>query len=1124
MSTPRGAVNVFSMAGDYYFCETINIIGVEELLRPCGTPSARSVRLMGRGRFNSSALSGSPHWVECVIKRSKVAGHGCSLKVETAKYAWLQGRAKKLFPESRNSVPNSVIWGKTVPAVLHWYYSHRVGDLQYMVLEDHYRDIRALLHDTPSDHRWANYRTLQGMLKALKALHSLGMVHGNIAPENIVYRVNANYECVVKFCDLKYAFIPGHSGRTVGQSMLLPVPTDSSYVPYHAFGSAVARQTVPATADIDMFALALVMWQVLQRSLSPLLNVRSEFYGKHNREAATTWIVRTVQSSCHTESCAHFKVFLSAIFRCSCTGRVKQATFDALLRSLSGLEPTNESLVEIRAIRAGVNRVESKVNTIDCKVESINSKLDGVVQTIDGNFRVLNDSVSTYARAVAMYGLRNEAALASMHTAINDAAHDILAATSLLGSTCSDMEAIIRGSMTNIQRALDLHDQQSLQEYADLRVAVRLCCANIESAIQQHDRVTQAEMVQISMNVQNNLNSTLAGIQDVFAAVKKSSAAQEQSYKAISVTLRSLITDEDSVPSFFVLLPELPESLLSIANPMRAVREKFRLYFVCEHTRQIVCGPRHVGYVINNLRDWVVEAAPYAQAVLVLVSIGLLASGIPLPLGHLCHIPDKFRRHAKYLRAAYNHIEEAKKTDAFGLIMHQLESLAVLDEADLKPDHLDKAMGSNLIKMLVESKVIRNLRRTSGVTLVRCAVTGHAAWVRHHPVTIQAWQDAWLERLAGQLDDLVGSLMNCAIAVAKALQYDLMFTTDFSVVSLRIDQLIASASALSGLPPPSDRTGIVRCLRDLCACVELCARSPAPRSVELALECYLARQKSLEGDLESQLTTIECKDGRHLPRATTEAFTALSSGLKCLVDQLTRFMADIACLRKMVAPVAAVCGANDVLAQCVIRMTDRNKERGCPQLLVLLPCIPSDWGGPDKPLLLQKRQCRLFFMCSQSKLLLPCGVNGGGHYITIDTDGVYKLKHLLRVSLIVLTSALERQDCDALPTSFLGAKLNTKELQLKYLYSALDLVTSRRSTTEQSYLLKDVCKSFTTRWNGMDPTRCLDVEKLSGRLDAAYKRLEDLLQLHNLPKERCSEWGMRPSGYLWIADSDLVPP
>jgi serine/threonine protein kinase len=331
----------------------------------------------------------------------------------------------------------------------------------------------------------------------------------------------------------------------------------------------------------------------------------------------------------------------------------------------------------------------------------------------------------------------------------------------------------------------------------------------------------------------------------------------------------------------------------------------------------------------------------------------------------------------------------------------------------------------------------------------------------------------------------VETVVKSAIMVLRAAQQELIFSSPFPQLDM-FSPLI-----------PAYRTGVVddggEYLRDVVKVLRIW-RFCSPT------------YDSLLGALARNVRTQCCEPSED---ALGESGIAVSTALRRLDQELRRLFDDARCLRKLRVHTGVALASDPGLRNCLLSLM---RKRDCPQLPVLLPCVPDDWDGLPLPLRLQKNRFRLFFLCSHSKLPIPCGFDGAGHYITADVPSVHKVMPAVRISLWILTSVLKRPECDALPTVFFGAKLNTKQLQLQYLNAVLDLMAKPVSVAECTYILDAVPESGAVSHSA--------AKTLMSRANEAYAELLVLLRRHDLLRDKCTEWGMRQVGPLWIADAD----
>jgi hypothetical protein len=1074
----------------------VPIGNLQELLRPCSWTSERSPRPLLRGQVVEHGLTGVPRRTSCVIKLMRAVDSHCTdaLKGENDKHNWLQERALR---KGKVMLQESLTFTKSVPGCIHWYYFHNANNLSYAVVEDHYRDVRALLYDTPGDTRRADYRVLTGMLKALQSLHSINAIHGHIRPENILYRVDGEYDCEVKFCDLRFACPPG-------EDILMPPPVDCCYLPFNIFHAACAKKPVKAAAGMDVFAIAVVMWQILQRSSTSFLTENSDFYGEKSSAAPADWIMNKVNSYSRPDSYVHFLGLLNEMFAHSNAVDVRDVPYTTFLRLLKDLEPVDKVLAELRLLRTVMDRVEKKVDT--------------VLQTVEVKFGELQSNLRTCARAAASSGARNAETLEKISTSMSNAAHDLSAAMSTGTATSEQIQRSILSSLEEIKTGLGSHALDSSVDHADLLQQFKQGVLEITdqvNGIRGEGSTALGELLKIGASLLKSSNNIQLELIQTHADLKAIEVAQERGRKATCVTMHSLLTGEQAIPTLFVLLPELSDAWADNVSPMRFVRNRYRLYFVCEHTHQIVCGPDREGFLVEHLQNWVVEAAPYVQTALIAVSVALLACGIPVPFASWCKIPKVVTSQAKYLCAAFAFAEDAEGSTAGAFTAEHLAAMGDLSESDLRCGYQDRARASEIVQKLMAGHT--GWRSTCGLVLVSCETTGHSAWVLDLPITKQAWRDAWPQRLTDQIDALVYSLLRGILAIAKVLQYDLLLS---DAVKLRVDNLTdavrTAQQRLTAQPGPPQLlqtaeggyARIEQCFAGLISEVAGCVQGVPSGPLTRSSLWFNEQVEELRGELIGRLEFIRLRASSRHADALQKVIALMSTALARLENELVRCVNEARCLRELHIPTTAAIAGFQPLFKCVALVTDPGRQRDCPQLPLLLPRVGDDWEGPLQPFRLQKNKCRLLFLCSHTKLPVPCGLDGWGHYITADATSRDKLMPLMEISLLVLKGVLVRPECTALPPALIDARLDTKELQVKYLDAVLELMIRPEHVPVRSYFAPNAPKYDATKLNpGL----------LVSRADGAYAELRILLQRHNL---RSSDWGMRRYGNLWITDSD----
>jgi hypothetical protein len=239
---------------------------------------------------------------------------------------------------------------------------------------------------------------------------------------------------------------------------------------------------------------------------------------------------------------------------------------------------------------------------------------------------------------------------------------------------------------------------------------------------------------------------------------------------ALNNMVQTLISGTHTIPTLAIVLPEVSHSWESVTQPTRLLRNHFRLYFLCSHTKQIApCGPEGKGYKIEVTKLWVQDAAPVLRVGLVLVKVALLASGLPLPVPDLCSALADATKHCKYLDTALQLVTHPPDDDlksAEHVMKSALETAEAYDVNNLVTEH---SVANEGCKLQLEERyrkayeTIRevlvaqghNIALTCGLRQVTCSRTGRTAWVLDNDATERAWRgDALLTTVAP--DDVDG--------------------------------------------------------------------------------------------------------------------------------------------------------------------------------------------------------------------------------------------------------------------------------------------------------------------------------------------------------------------------------
>jgi serine/threonine protein kinase len=209
-----------------------------------------------RGEFRTVDRAGTTHTYRCLIKCAAQAGHDepateyvHHLRGEHAMYQEVERLAAEV--------------GTVGTGCVRCYSLDPAG--RYMVLQEFGKDLRALL----SPNLRSPELVMEGIVPAVQALHALGIMHGDIKPENLLVQFTEHGYYIVKLCDLDCA-------RKVGEECEAAGLGTKHYLAPEVRAAASVKGKLHASTAVDMFALGLVLWQVMKRSPSAALHGHDE--------------------------------------------------------------------------------------------------------------------------------------------------------------------------------------------------------------------------------------------------------------------------------------------------------------------------------------------------------------------------------------------------------------------------------------------------------------------------------------------------------------------------------------------------------------------------------------------------------------------------------------------------------------------------------------------------------------------------------------------------------------------------------------------------------------------------------------------------------------------------------
>ena len=244
----------------------------------------------------------------------------------------------------------------------------------------------------------------------------------------------------------------------------------------------------------------------------------------------------------------------------------------------------------------------------------------------------------------------------------------------------------------------------------------------------------------------------IAGVVASIAALR----GMPRMMKEMQGEMVTLLKGTHRIPTLVVVLPDVHISMFSKANPMRLFTDRYRMFFICSHTRQLVpCGRNGDGIILTKCKASLKAAAPLLKVGLICLKLGLLAGGVPLPLsigGISKLLSDDGELCQQYLGSAVGLLGEALKSAGDDVLssellldglQQKLNQATAENEAALAALHgtLD-AEGTRKtyesLKQLFKDKGI-DVVRDSGLRQVICE--GKVAWVLDKDEVEQGWKE-----------------------------------------------------------------------------------------------------------------------------------------------------------------------------------------------------------------------------------------------------------------------------------------------------------------------------------------------------------------------------------------------
>jgi serine/threonine protein kinase/GTPase SAR1 family protein len=704
-----------------YKCNSVEISILASQVSQFGLEQARVLK----GEF----LDARNHATPCIVKRSVTADEVVALQREI-------NILQKLHQ---------------FPAVVEAYYFSPALPSPYFVLENFGDDLLKVL--TPTTPRQTCEMIAQKLIQCVTSLHSKRIMHGDLKPQNILYRMTSQ-DIEVKLCDLD-------SAATIDEEVFPFVNNCFKYTPGFECPEFVlghnhsARPGVlKASASLDYFTLGLVLCQLFNGQRNSLFSGRdsASLLSFFTNEASLANQLRQLKH------CTTMAEFIVKLCRINPTERVVDASI--VKKAFGGVT------VIIEQVNDANEEIERLKKQLQSKFEGLNDSLGDIMSASLSRSDPSGQHEAMIERMFSMVAESNRQMKVAIETNRVQQTNDIMGAlkdsilsavqrdvansskTSALESKLSEIQSYLRNSHENQQESAqafmaclsrlenDMKDVKedirsikthmiefgdSLRTIVSQNANLRYVLDKMDSDLyrmEEKDRTDKANTQRILSQLEASV-AALPNIDELYAIREQIS----QKISGQSEMLNTLIRKTYDVPTLMVLFPDIPAGV-NVFDPRRFVQDSYRLCFLCSHTLRVVtCGPKGNGYLITAPKHWVKKAAPVLLVGLCLLKVGMAVAGIPP------HIPG--------LPAVMQALGDAAVDQSSNFVHAMTTSVMGLTQGDtriasLNPETIDVSMeGTREAYLLIKQKmeeVDRGLKQT-GLRFVTDKTSGISQWI-----------------------------------------------------------------------------------------------------------------------------------------------------------------------------------------------------------------------------------------------------------------------------------------------------------------------------------------------------------------------------------------------------------
>jgi serine/threonine protein kinase len=550
----------------------------------------------------------------------------------------------------------------------------------YFVMEAFGTDLSVILDGTCP--KLTAYSLAIKIVDSVRSVHSVGIMHGDLKPKNILFKHNGK-DFKVKLCDFDCARGFGDlfpyedlAFKCTTAYMCPELCKNSQY--YVRPGDLIA------SAQPDLFSLGLILWQLFSSGCKTSIIENNDLV--QLLHDVNNWELQLMS----IEHCPDMGNVIVKLCRPKPSDR--QLDYRAVKQLLDGATRLTEKIGDYRdALALTANNVNSAVSSIlETQLSAYFLDNYGVLA------RMCNDIKTHNADMVVAVAQKQEESTVTIMKALQD----VVAEASGRDGAFQGLKLELSSFMSEIERSASGSDaklEKIISVAGNLQNGVEKVVLLVNKV--KDDLVEFSDFTRKQADSNGGMLSNLHHVIERTVINEAQSIIREikQGELESRLKLNTLLKGNYLMPTMFIVVPDISKgTLMEKFNPTHWIKDRFRFYFVCAHTLQIVCcGPDGTGYRFSALKQWVARAAPVLLAGLCLLQLAMTASGLPIPIPGISHLYNAAQNKTDICQKLFNDTAQYIRTfkNNYDVAVDGIQG-ALLEAMDSDPANLAVQAGS----------------------------------------------------------------------------------------------------------------------------------------------------------------------------------------------------------------------------------------------------------------------------------------------------------------------------------------------------------------------------------------------------------------------------------------------